>query len=365
MRRLALLIALLPVTAAAQGTLYQSIAQTVSSVPGSAQGVTQVLVPIPNAIVKVCTGTYAGVACNTQTALVYSDEAMTHQLTPYVTADAYGNFYFWAAPGTYYYTVTGTVSGSTVTGTYQAQLPANISGSTLTATTINAITGFQVNGAAALNHVLLGNGTDYVDSASIPASIITGLPGSYYQTVQAQGTSEPQESKLNFADSAFLLSDSSLNGQTNVNLNRTGTGSYVVTSTAANNTSTDLAKYDGTGDLTPGPAVSGSGYVQAWTYANSDVYFSITGCTLGTPYNGDAACQGTGSLGFTAPDTNYMVFCNADYSSASGTSYIGISVSTQPLSTTQFTFTEGGIYGDGSSSSDTPTPTLQCHYHHD
>lgn len=96
----------------------------------------------------------------------------------------------------------------------------------------------------------------------------------------------------------------------------------------------------------------------------TDTYFSITGCTIATEYNGDAACQATGSLGFTAPDTSYMVLCNASYTAASGTSYIGISVSTKPLSTTSFTYTEGATYGNGASAADTPTPTLQCHYHH-
>ena len=96
----------------------------------------------------------------------------------------------------------------------------------------------------------------------------------------------------------------------------------------------------------------------------TDTYFSITGCTVATEYNGDAACSGSGSLGFTAPDTSYMVFCNASYNSASGSSYIGISVSTQPSTTTTFTYTEGATYGNGASASDTPTPTLQCHYHH-
>lgn len=96
----------------------------------------------------------------------------------------------------------------------------------------------------------------------------------------------------------------------------------------------------------------------------TDTYFSVTGCTLATEYNGDSACQGTGSLGFTAPDTSYMVFCNPSYNSASGSSFIGISVSTKPSSTTNFIYTEGGTYGNGSSAADTPTPTLQCHYHH-
>ena len=43
-------------------------------------------------------------------------------------------------------------------------------------TTVNATTGYQFDGSAASNHVLLGNGTNYVDSATIPYSIISGAP---------------------------------------------------------------------------------------------------------------------------------------------------------------------------------------------
>ncbi|MFP5276995.1 MAG: hypothetical protein ACLGPM_07760 [Acidobacteriota bacterium] len=95
-----------------------------------------------------------------------------------------------------------------------------------------------------------------------------------------------------------------------------------------------------------------------------DVYFTVTGCQLATEYNGDSACSATQNLPITAPDTSYTVFCNADYSSASGTSYVAISVATQPNTTQIFNYTEGGVYGNGSSSSSQPTPTLQCHYHH-
>lgn len=47
-----------------------------------------------------------------------------------------------------------------------------IAGTTITGTILNATTGYRFAGAAALNHVLLGNGTNYVDSASIPYSVI-------------------------------------------------------------------------------------------------------------------------------------------------------------------------------------------------
>ena len=40
-------------------------------------------------------------------------------------------------------------------------------------TVLNAVTGFQVNGAAPSGHILLGNGTNYVDSATLPSEIVT------------------------------------------------------------------------------------------------------------------------------------------------------------------------------------------------
>lgn len=116
------------------------------------------------------------------------------------------------------------------------------------------------------------------------------------------------------------------------------------------------------GAATANQSICGNG--TTYGACGTDVYFNITGCALGTPYNGDGACSNSGSLPITAPDTTYSVTCNADYSSTSGTSYIGISVSTAPLTTTTFTYTEGATYGNGASASDLPTPLLQCHYHH-
>ena len=44
---------------------------------------------------------------------------------------------------------------------------------TLKTTIVNAVTGFQVNGAAPSGHILLGNGTNYVDSATLPSGTVT------------------------------------------------------------------------------------------------------------------------------------------------------------------------------------------------
>lgn len=96
----------------------------------------------------------------------------------------------------------------------------------LTADTINAQTGFQVAGAAPLNHILVGNGTSYVDSSVLPAGLI------HYQTVQQGGVSYNQRSRLNFINGSFALADDSGNDSTDVDLASTAVtpGSYTAAS---------------------------------------------------------------------------------------------------------------------------------------
>jgi hypothetical protein len=122
--------------ARAQGMFFSGLAQSVSTIPGSAQGVSNVFVPIPNATIYVCTGTYGSTACTSSSgnlASVYSCQSLSGcSITQPVLGDQYGNFDFWAKPGTYYYTVTGQVSGSSVTGSYQIVLPVVTSSGTVT-----------------------------------------------------------------------------------------------------------------------------------------------------------------------------------------------------------------------------------------
>ena len=270
----------------AQGMYFSSIALSVTSLPGTPQGLSNVVVPIPNASVYVCTGTYVGAACSASVgtkATLWSCAALSGcPVTQPVVADVYGNFGFWAAPGSYYYTQTGQVNGLVTSGSYQITLPLACT-STCAAAVFNATTGFQVSGAAPLDYVLLGNGTYYVPSATIPASIITGLPGSFYQTVQAQDSAMPQEANLDFADPAFVVTDSSGNHRTAVNLSKTGVQSSVV-SAAGPGTSGTLASWNSAGDLvgsgmpaaTPGTTnclttacAGGSTYVSGTAYTNS------------------------------------------------------------------------------------------------
>lgn len=73
-------------------------------------------------------------------------------------------------------TVGGTLS---VTGSTTLSSTLSVTGSTTltggaTSPTFNATSGFLYNSTAPLNHVLLGNGSEYIDSASIPYSVISG-----------------------------------------------------------------------------------------------------------------------------------------------------------------------------------------------
>ena len=120
--RLILMLFILPVCALAQGAQYTGIAQTVRNMIGMGN----VYVPIPGASVNVCTGVYTGTACPSGgNVTVYSNQALTTALTQPLTADNYGNFTFWAAPGAYYFTVTGQGAASS---SYQLTLPFGISG---------------------------------------------------------------------------------------------------------------------------------------------------------------------------------------------------------------------------------------------
>ena len=103
---------------------------------------------------------------------------------------------------------------------------AAVNASVINAATINGgvinATAFQNNGAAPLNHILVGNGTVYVDSANIPAS------SANYQLVQANAnTTAPGRNILNFL-TPLVVTDNPTNLSTDISLPVTGTtpGSY-------------------------------------------------------------------------------------------------------------------------------------------
>ncbi len=317
-------------TARAQGVLYSSVAQAISSIPGSAQGVSNVFVPIPNATITICTGTYSGSPCLTQTASIYQDQAMTIPITPYDVADAYGNFQFWAPSGTYYGTIVGTVAGATVQNNFQFQLPT-----------------VGTPGVASINTVpgaftFTGNG---VSCTGTTCTFIAAL-ASYYQTMQANGTAEPQRANLNFSQ-RFELSDASANNQTNVDANASGNGLYLLTMAGAPGTSTALAQFDGSGNATPLPTPSqcASAGQMVGIAANGnancqtkDEWSTFSGCSF--PNDGaNLTCINTVTLPVALLDTNYTVSCVEYTNPAVGSVILG-NISYSIVSTTSYTVAE-------------------------
>jgi len=73
----------------------------------------------------------------------------------------------------------------------------------LTAGVINTTSGYQFNGAAPLNHILVGNGTDYVDSATVPSAAVN------YQTVANIGVAANTRPILNFLAPLTVTDDPS------------------------------------------------------------------------------------------------------------------------------------------------------------
>jgi hypothetical protein len=149
-----------------------------------------------------------------------------------------------------------------VTGAAVLSSTLNVTGaSTLAAvgaTTINASTGYKLAGAAPSNHILVGNGTNYVDSATLPSSALP-VAALYYQTVDLSGSAQTQRLALNFNSALFTAADSASPSRTNIGLNTTGTGTYGATYLASPGASTALATFDGNGNLAPSSVVAVTG----------------------------------------------------------------------------------------------------------
>src|SRR5579859_270013 len=193
---------------------------------------------------------------------------------------------------------------------------------------INANSGYLFNGAAPVNHVLLGNGTYYVDSATIPYGIISGGPGLFYQTLSLNGTAQTQRPVFNFS-SLFTAGDSSSPSQTNVGLNAPGTGTLVATYGSAPGSSTALAGFDGNGNIVPS-AATGSNAPQKISLSSP---VTITGQTIvltevvtfpagGGSYRADVRyglyLDGSNSCGSEVIDTTNSRPFALDYSDSNG-----------------------------------------------
>lgn len=165
---------------------------------------------------------------------------------------------------------------------------------------INASGGYLYDGEAPLNHVLLGNGTAYVDSATLPYSILSGAPTLFYQTVDSNGAAQTQRPVLNFSP-RFTLTDSASPAQTTVDLPTSGVtaGSYTCTSLTV----------DAYGRVTA---------ASTGTCATVTQQVTVAGCSTGTGTGDSCASSITWPVPFA--DTNYGVICGGNAPFTSGSS---------------------------------------------
>lgn len=199
---------------------------------------------------------------------------------------------------------------------------------------INASGGYLYNGAAPLNHVLLGNGTAYVDSATIPVSAISGLT-LRYQTLQANGTAEPQESAANFS-SAFSLTDNS-GVSTNVDLAASGVtaGSYTNPSITVNAKGQVTAASNGAHIPIVQGASSGAGCTTAstsysvctmsvtWPVAFADTIYQASCTPIGPTDSGNPTSGRATENGITAKSTTGVTF-QVSTAGSNAISYTGL-----------------------------------------
>lgn len=118
---------------------------------------------------------------------------------------------------------------------------------------VNAKGGYLINGASGTTNQAPCSDGMAVDQF---CTFLTSIGSIYYQTVDLNGTAQTQRPALNFSP-YFTAADSSSPARTTIGLETTGTGSKVVTASAAG-TNTYSACWDSAGDITAvnGPCLS-------------------------------------------------------------------------------------------------------------
>lgn len=124
---------------------------------------------------------------------------------------------------------------------------------------------------------------------------VTCLTSAFYQTVQSHGVPVTQRPVLNLV-APMLAVDNPGAGRTDVTFTPSGNGGVVVTQgTPLPATSTNLARYDGLGNLIPSSVSASS--------VTATESFSVAGCTPAASTDSD--CQGTITLATPMVDLNY------------------------------------------------------------
>jgi hypothetical protein len=145
-------------SASAQGVRVDSnVFTAATNVPVGAQAP---MYTLPYARISICNAPSSGAPCNNY-ASVYSDQALTMQISQPLTADPQGRFGFWIAPGTYNYSVV--TAAGTLAGTYY--LNAATGGSS-TPTYLTAGSGITITGSGT-------SGSPYVISVYTPPPSLT------------------------------------------------------------------------------------------------------------------------------------------------------------------------------------------------